>query len=237
MAFFDFLAELELYKDNPAAVARMNMRHRHLIDLFSEEIKGSRVFDIAAHDGRWSYAFAGAGAKQVVGVEARQHLIDSFADYPDAKLRDKVDLRCNDLFDEMDSEVKNGETYDVVAVFGIFYHIMDHFRLLKLATDLKPKLIILDSEFMDLPGPVIQMSREKTEKNLNAAPQIESQKVAVVGYPSFKAMELMADVLDHEIDWVDWNLLDENARLGVNDYYRKTGMRRGTCALWPRSRV
>ena len=52
MAFFDFLAELELYKDNPAAVARMNMRYRHLIDLFSEEIKGSRVFDIAAHDGR-----------------------------------------------------------------------------------------------------------------------------------------------------------------------------------------
>jgi len=68
MAFFDFLAELELYKDNPAAVARMNMRYRHLIDLFSEEIKGSRVFDIAAHDGRWSYAFANAVPSRLSGL-------------------------------------------------------------------------------------------------------------------------------------------------------------------------
>ena len=234
MGFFDFLSAMEMYEGDNVAVARMNTRHKHLIQLFEEEISGSRVFDIASHDGRWAYAFAAAGAKKVVGVEARQHLIDMFAKYPDAGVRNKVELRCNDLFAEMDNEARKGETYDVVSVFGILYHIMDHFRLLKAAQALKPKLIIIDSEFMDRPGPMVQLMRENTGKNLNAAPQIEGQETAVVGYPSFKAMEVMADVLGYDLEWVDWTIHPTDARLGVSDYYRDTGKRRGTCALWPR---
>lgn len=145
----------------------------------------ARVFDIASHDGRWAYAFAGAGAREVVGVEARQELIDLFEQYPDPELRSRVELRCNDLFKELESEVEKGETYDVVGVFGIFYHIMDHFRLLKLVQALKPKVIIVDSEFMDKNWPMFQMQRENTGNILNAAAQIEGQETAIVGYPSF----------------------------------------------------
>jgi hypothetical protein len=29
----------------------------------------------------------------------------------------------------LDATIANGETYDVVAVFGILYHLMDHYRL------------------------------------------------------------------------------------------------------------
>jgi 2-polyprenyl-3-methyl-5-hydroxy-6-metoxy-1,4-benzoquinol methylase len=234
LGFFDFLSGMELYENDEGSVARMNTRHKHLIQLFGEEIKDAKVFDIASHDGRWAYAFAGAGAKQVVGVEARQHLIDLFKKYPDAKLRNKVELRCNDLFKELEAEVEKGETYDVVSVFGIFYHIMDHMRLLKLVRALKPKLIIVDSEFMVRPGAIIRMVREKTDKRLNAAPQIEGQEVAAVGYPSYKAMDMMADVLGYDIEWVDWDLHPAGDRVGVHDYYRDTGKRRGTCALWPK---
>ncbi len=236
MQFFDFLSGQELYADDPASVKRMNTRHKHLIEVFKDEIDGSRVFDIASHDGRWAYAFAGAGARQVVGVEARQHLIDLFDNYPDAALRNKVDLRCNDLFQELEHQVALGETYDVVSVFGILYHIMDHMRLLKLVRALQPKLVIVDSEFMLRPGAIIRMVREKTDKRLNAAPQIEGQEVAAVGYPSFRAMNMMADVLGYDIEWVDWDLHPEDDRVGVRDYYRKKGKRRGTCALWPRDR-
>lgn len=233
MGFFDFLADMDLYADKADTVPRMNARHAFLIEPFKEEIKGARVFDIASHDGRWAYAFAGAGAREVVGVEARQSLIDTFDDYPDAELRSRVELRCNDLFKELESEVEKGETYDVVAVFGIFYHIMDHFRLLKLVQALKPKVIIVDSEFMDKNWPMIQMQRENTGNVLNAASQIEGQKTAIVGYPSFKALDEMADVLGYDAVWLDWFSVPEGERKGTWDYYRTNGKRRGTCALVP----
>jgi SAM-dependent methyltransferase len=238
MGFFDFLNGVAPYSENPASVARLNSRHYHLIEPFQEEINGARVFDIASHDGRWAYAFSGAGAARVTGVEARPELIERFDDFPDAELKQRVSLRHNDLFVELDSEASKGEIYDVVSVFGILYHIMDHFRLLKAVRALGPSLVIVDSEFMDRPGSVIQLSREKTDNDLNAAPQFESQEAAVVGYPSFKAMELMAEVLDFDLEWVDWGWYPDRLRKSVHDYYRTggTGMRRGTCTLRPRKK-
>ena len=90
----------------------------------------------------------GPAHEELWGGEARQHLIDLFDTYPNPDLRARVELRCNDLFKELESEVEKGETYDVVAVFGIFYQVMDHFRLLKLVQALKPKIIIVDGVFM-----------------------------------------------------------------------------------------
>lgn len=233
LGFFDFLADMDLYADKADTVPRMNARHSFLIEPFKEEIEGARVFDIASHDGRWAYAFAGAGAREVVGVEARQELIDLFDDYPNPELRARVELRCNDLFTELESEVAKGETYDVVGVFGIFYHIMDHFRLLTLVQALKPKVIIVDSEFMDKNWPMIQMQRENTGNILNAASQIEGQKTAIVGYPSFKALDAMAEALGYDCVWLDWFSVPEEDRKGTWDYYRKSAKRRGTCALIP----
>lgn len=235
MAFFDFLAEMDLYEDSPTSISRMNARHEFLIAPFRNEIRDARVFDIASHDGRWAYAFADAGAKEVVGVEARPELIAEFEGFPDASLRGSVTLLCNDLFEELDQQAARGETYDVVGVFGIFYHVMDHFRLLKAVQALKPRLVLVDGEFIDRPNPMIQMAREKTGKILNAAPQIDGQEIAVIGIPSFKALEVMADVLGYDVDWVDWNELPREERTGVQDYYRTSGMRRGTCALRPRA--
>jgi hypothetical protein len=40
-----------------------------------------------------------------------------------------------------------GERFDVVAVLGLFYHLVEHFRLLWLVRQLGPRLVILDSEF------------------------------------------------------------------------------------------
>ncbi|GHE03501.1 hypothetical protein U879_00850 [Defluviimonas sp. 20V17] len=233
MGFFDFIADMEAYRDHNQPVARLNARHAMIVQPFADDIRGARVLDLAAHDGRWSYALAGAGAAQVVGVEARQELIDIFPSFPDADLRARVELRRNDLYDEIDSEARKGARYDVVAVYGILYHLMDHFRLFQALRKLGPKLVIVDSEFMRRPGPMIQLVKERTDNVLNAAPQIEGQKVAVKGVPSFKAMEVMAEVLGYRIDWVDWGAVPADRRKGVMDYYRDTDMRRGTCTLRP----
>jgi 2-polyprenyl-3-methyl-5-hydroxy-6-metoxy-1,4-benzoquinol methylase len=130
----------------------MNKCHDALIAPFAPEISGSRVLDLASHDGRWSYAFAGAGAASVVGIEGRQEMVDMFDDFPDEALKSKVELRVWNIYDGLEAATANGETYDVVAVFGILYHLMDHFRLFLLIRKLKPKLIIVDSEFMRRPA-------------------------------------------------------------------------------------
>jgi len=231
VGFFDFLTSMDFYLGNNDIALRMNARHRFLIQPFAEEIKGARVFDIASHDGRWAYAFAAAGARQVVGVEGRSSLIAEFENYPNPELCSRVDLRCNDLFKELENEIRKGETYDVVSVFGIFYHIMDHFYLLKLIRKLQPKLIIVDGEFMDLGYPMIQMQRERTVNILNAMPEYEGQEFTMVGYPSFSALETMAGALGYDTVWLDWDSVPEDQRKGIQDYYRDTGKRRGTCAL------
>lgn len=233
MGFFDFIADLPHYRDHSAPVPRMNKRFEALIAPFQADIKGARVLDLASHDGRWCYAFAGAGAASVVGIEGRQELVDKFADYPDAALREKVELRVGDLFEGMERAIKNGETYDVVGVFGILYHVMDHFRLFQLVRKLQPKLVIVDSEFMLRSAPIMMLRTEDTSNILNAIPQYEGQERAIKAVPSFNAMEHIAYGLAYDTEWVDWDARPENDRVGVSDYYREKDMRRGTCVLRP----
>lgn len=236
MGFFDFVADMPHYADHDKPVPRLNRRHSFLIEPFVDEIKGAKVLDLASHDGRWCYAFAGAGAERVVGIEARQELVEKLANYPDAALRDKIEMRVGDLYKGIDAEVEKGETYDVIGVFGILYHLMDHFRLFQALRDLKPKLVIVDSEFMLRPAALIWLVKERTDNILNAAPQYDGQEVAVKGIPSFSAMNLMAESLNYDIEWLDWDAVPKEDRLGVADYYRPERMRRATCALRLRDR-
>lgn len=233
MGFFDFVTDLPFYADHNAAAARLNGRHHFLIEPYREQIRNARVLDLGAHDGRWSYAFAGAGAREVVGIEARQHLIDTFARYPDPVLKARVKLRCADMFEFLEQAVAAQERFDIVAIFGVFYHIMDHYRLLQLVRQLRPALVIVDTELADRPGPVITLSKERTEKDLNAAPQIAGQEVAIKGIPSAKAVALMAEGLNYDLVWADWRTLPPHLRAGVGDYFAAKGTYRGTFALIP----
>ena len=72
-------------------------------------------------------------------------MVEMFDDFPDEALKSKVELRFGDIYVELGAAITNGVTYDVVAVFGILYHLMDHFWLFLLIRKLKPKLIIVDS--------------------------------------------------------------------------------------------
>ncbi|HEY0275739.1 MAG TPA: hypothetical protein VGC31_06685, partial [Paenirhodobacter sp.] len=96
---------------------------------------------------------------------------------------------------------------------------------------LRPGLMIIDGEFAQRPGAVILMSRERTDKEINAIPQISGQARAVVGIPSPKALESMADALDLSTEWLDWTDIPEEFRHPVADYYRVGEKRRGTCLL------
>ena len=232
MAFFDFVSDLDAYVDTPKAALRLNKRHAVLVAPHAREIAGARVLDLGAHDGRWAYAFAGAGAVHVVGIEGRAESAAGLAAYPDPDLRGRIEMRIGDIHAEVDRAVAAGEQYDVVAVFGVLYHIMDHMRLFTQLRRLQPKLIIVDGDFLQRPGAVIQLSRERTDKPMNALPQVAGQDEAVKGILSFRAMDVMADCLAFDLAWSDWEALED--RSGVADYFRQKGARRGSCVLRPR---
>lgn len=230
MGFFDFLGAVPPYCDGKAPSRRMNKRHALLIEPFAELISGARVLDIAAHDGRWSYALAAAGAAEVIGVEARAELIGRFALFPDSDFKSKVQLRQGDLHDYLDMAVARGQRFDVVALLGIYYHVMDHFRILRQIHGLGAQIVIVDGEFMHSPQPYIQLVTEKTDQSLNAAPQIAGQTRAIKGVPSTAAMEKMAEAVGYEVTWLD-PAEAFGDRKGVQDYFRATRKRRAACVL------
>jgi len=234
MGFFDFIGDLQQYKDHKKPEQRMNRRHKFLIDDNFDDFQGARVLDLAAHDGRWSYAMAAAGASKVVGIEGRPDLVEQFSRYPEKTVRDKVELRVGDVFEGLDKAHENGESYDIVAVFGLLYHLMDHYRLLLAIRKLDPELVIIDSEFCLAGWPMIKLIKEDTENILNATAYYPGQKEVMKGIPSFSAMEKMAETLDYNIRWSDWTTLAEDDRHGVGDYYRPENIRRGTCVLTPK---
>lgn len=239
MGFFDFIRDLPGYKDAKAqGIHRLNKRHAFLIEPFRKELEGARVLDLGSHDGRWPYALAAAGAAHVVGVEGRADIVAQFADFPDTPHKQRVELRVGDLFEALEGEAAEGVRYDVVAVFGVFYHVMDHLRLLRLVQALGPRLVLIDSDFVTERAPLIWLTTERTGGKLNAIATAEGQERALVGTPSFRAMEMMAEALDYDLAWLDWQQVPKGERVGLRDYYnaRKRGrsVRRATCALRPR---
>jgi len=233
LSFFDCIMDMPRYQGKLGSLKRLNLRHRFLVEDFADEIKGTRLLDLGAHDGRWSYAYAAAGAAEVVGFEGRKEVAEQFSEWPNSDFRSKVDMRVTDLFDGLDASVSSGERFDVVAILGIFYHVMDHFRILKQARTLGAKLIIIDSEFSTLQGNVIAVATERTDLTSNAIEGFEGNSETVVGYPTPRALEAMAKALGYDVFWSNWDALPEEQRQGVRaDYFRKNKWkRRATCAL------
>lgn len=232
MSFFSFLSQTDAYSDRQ--IARLDLRKSFIVDAFAEDIAGARVLDIAAHDGRWSYALAAAGARRVIGIEGRADLIARYDRFPDTPFKDRVKLRSGDLYDGLDRLVARGQRFDVVALYGIFYHVMDHMRLLDRVRALGPRLVIIDSEFVQAPNLMIQILREATHKDVNAIARHAGQEVTLVGVPSMRAMEAMAEVQGYDCRWSDWLVLPKDQHAIAFDYFRKGPKRRMTCALRPR---
>lgn len=233
MSIFDFIRGMPLYLEKPKDAERLNNRHRFIIQPFESQIRNARVLDLASHDGRWPYAFASAGAREVVGIEGRSELIAEFNSYPADEARARVKLRQGNINDALPKLVAAGERFDVVSVLGIYYHITTHYPLLAQIRALRPKLILIDGEFQNTPDPIIKLVQEDTRKNMNSLPYFDGQVKAVKGVPSRSALEMMAGSLGYAVEWLDWSRLPVRDRIGVRDYFRTGDQTRATCALRP----
>jgi hypothetical protein len=230
---FEFLSSVNKGRYNAGILNRLELRHKFIVDRFRSDISGSRVLDLGSHDGRWCYAFAQAGASAVVGIEGRENLVADFAKFPDNDFKKRVQLKVDDVFNGISKLIDEKQQFDVVGNLGIYYHIMDHFGLLKLIHQLRPKLVIVDSVFLVEKDPIIRIGYEETANDLASISQIENQKKAVIGVASQSALEHMAGALDFNVEWLSWDTVPKKDRIGVEDYYRAGRSRRFTCALRP----
>jgi len=190
--FFDAYPRFFYTSSTASERDRLNQRHSALIQFNANVIAGRRILDIASHDGRWSLAACKAGAEYVLGIEARQHLIEAarsnMREYqvPDGK----VQFLQGDALVELD-HLEAGR-FDTVFCFGFLYHTIDHMALFRRIARLNPTNLVIDTAISTQPGSIAEVRDEEIEDESNGAvgdPGAPTR--AVVGTLSREALELM----------------------------------------------
>ncbi len=204
--FFDLYPRFYSTSVTGATPNRLNQRHRALIESNEAIIRGQSVLDIASHDGRWSFAAHKAGARHVLGVEAREHLVKvaeaNMREYrvPEHEFR----FILGDVFEEIDQLEPN--TIDTVFCFGFFYHTMHHMLLLSQIARLRPRHLILDTEIALDPGNVVRVRAEGIADEGYAARSAPGSLMhCLVGVPSKTALELMLSSSGWNYAYYDWH--------------------------------
>lgn len=219
--FFDAYPRFFSTSVTSATPNRLNQRHRALIQANTDHLLGRRVLDLASHDGRWSFAAQRAGAEHVLGVKARQHLVEAarrnLREYRVPETR--VEFLQGDVMVELDR--LDNRHFDTVLCFGFFYHIIDHMLLLRKIARLKPTNLLIDTNVSRQPGSVIEVDDELVENERAAAFGDPGNPLrAIRGKPSRAALEMMLKAVGFSVvrywDWL-------NAGIGqwddLGDYY------------------
>jgi hypothetical protein len=231
--FFDFLGQLEGagISYGAAGINRMNWRYHHIVEPLKVALEGATVLDLGSHDGRWPYALAAAGAT-VTGIEGRGDLIAQFSRYPDAEVKKRVTFIEGDFVAEMDRLLAEGKRFDFVTCLGVFYHTIQHYRILMQMVAFRPKVIVVDSEFKLSERAMILVGKDKTGRKNSSIAQQQGQPWVPVGRISRPALELMVDSLGYSVEWNAWDV-PQDEREGVADYFDQRGVQRFTCFLRP----
>ena len=197
---------------------KLNERYRALIEPNKELIREKTILDIAAHDGRWSFAALEAGARHVTGIEVRSNLVehgrDNCREYGISE--DRYRFIVGDIFDQIDLVQPN--SIDTVFCFGFFYHTPHHMLLLSKVERLNPKYLILDTEIdPSTTDCIVRFRKEKIAREANSlVGQPGDPSHAFVGQPSRSALETMLTSFGWTFSYYDWH------RAGIKNWH---GMR------------
>jgi SAM-dependent methyltransferase len=230
--FFSFMVEQGI--ETQPLTERLNIRYRRIIDPIRPEIEGARILDLGSHNGRWPYAYAEAGAAEVLGIEGRAESLAKFARFPEAPFKSRVKLICGDFIPEMDRLIAEGRTFDIISCLGVFYHTMQHYRMLLQFMALRPKLIILDSSFSPAKKPLMEIGLERIERDVASIAQAQGQAKVPVGYISIAALRVMAiKSLGLSMERVPWRLQPGEDQSLVSGYFPGQKVIRATFHLRP----
>jgi ubiquinone/menaquinone biosynthesis C-methylase UbiE len=185
--------------------SRLNARWRAIIGWNTAILAGRRVLDLGCHDGRWSFAALEAGARHVIGIEARAHLVqkaaENFSHY--GVSADSYDFVTGDAVEAL--RALKPASIDVVMCLGFFYHTLEHMRLLLEARRLGAEYIIIDTSISPAKEPIVALAFESTEDTRNAVDYgLTGNNKALVGVPSRSGLLAMLDYAGYQADFFDW---------------------------------
>jgi hypothetical protein len=231
MGFFDFLGQNSFYAAEPSSVVRLNLRHRMIVEPLLPLFKGRSVLDIGARDGRWAYAFATAGSTMVTALEEHSDLVRRFEDLPDDEAKSRITLKCTNIFKGLEQELALGKTHEIITIMGYFHYLFDQFRLLFLLGQLRPKVIIVDSEFALNNDPVIALFEGDKIEDMDAVSNFSHDRPPLVGIPSREALKAMGQSVGYQCDWINWDRLGPDDRPHIREYFKRDRSRRFTCLM------
>ncbi len=218
--FFDAYPRFYSTSYAQARPNRLNRRYEVMIAANAGLIRGQSVLDIASHDGRWSLAAQKTGAREVLGIEARAHLVNAAREslrmyqVPAGAVR----FIQGDIFEQLDQ--LEPARFDTVFCFGFFYHTMHHMLLLNKIARLKPNYLICDTEIDLDPDAIVKVHAEGVEKEYAGAfSDAGAEGAILVGHPSQPALELMLKHAGFDCRFLDWRSFGIRRWDGLKEYH------------------
>jgi Methyltransferase domain len=221
--FFDTHPRFYATSRTAAHRGRLNMRYEAIFAENRDIFEGARVIDIASHDGRWSFAALETGAAEVLGIEARDELVDAARANLDHYGVDPSRYRfvAGDVFDVLG---RDEGPVDVVLCLGFLYHTLRYPELMHRIRDRAPRHLIVDTFVVAgrTAKPVVHLFTERTKRESNAVVDPFSHgNRTLVGWPSLTGLEALVEAYGFAVErYSDWgSLVRDNPDLGnASDY-------------------
>ncbi len=207
---------------------RFNWRCETLLTRNRTLIEDKVVLDLACNTGRLSYPCLRLGAKKVIGVEARQELIDQGKEYlTDPDLKNRMEFVKSDVFDYLASA--ESKSFDTILCFGFLYHTVRQVEFFRQVQRLSPKNVIIDTSvatnyvwyglknFFKKP-PMLLMITEDPSKTSDT-----TDVDGVAFWPTCSFLEKMFDTINYNYTELDYHRNGVTNWLGMEDY--KKGQR------------
>jgi len=210
--------KFDLFSDgNPRNAERLLERHKRIVDANNDAITGKSVLDIAANNGRWSFAAIEAGATNVVSIEGREDRVAVAHEiFEKLGFRKRIKTNTGDMYEWL--RENRGLEINTILCLGIFYHVMDHYMLLKYMTAFNPETMIIDSCFVRSFRNSVHIKWEDPNLHTSALPMHQGQKREIVGVVSLGLMIQMAWNLGYNCRPVPWNPAEVKFKSPVHDY-------------------
>jgi len=200
--------------NNPGNPARLNKRHKAIIEHKQAIYQGATVLDLGAHDGRWIFAALRAGARKVIGIEGRAALVAAAQRnlHREGIPSDHYELIQGDI-----TRIVPGLTVqcNVVMCLGVLYHVLDCFGLLSNIVRLAPTSIVIDTAVAPSPQALALLKLEDARSVSNG---LSDNEEALVSVPSRAAIQLILEHGGYRVESYDWHALNRDGWEGCEDY-------------------
>ena len=182
---------------------RLALRHHAIIESNSSILRGARVFDLASHDGRWSFAALKAGAAHVTGIEVREHLIEAANKTLHAYGIPATDYTF--MQGDLNHALQAPVVCDVALCLGYFYHTLNHLALIEYLASTGARHLILDGMVEPGDADVIRVYAEPVENDANGASSAGIHEGRIlVGHPTVRVLLQMLQHYGYRGQVFDW---------------------------------